>query len=57
MAVWIWILSLVFALLLGWLARRRGADPVFWGALGFFFGPLALPFLLLSRRRPGRREC
>ncbi len=53
MAVWIWVLSLLFALLTGWIARRRGANPVFWGALGFFLGPLALPFVLLGRpRRP-----
>ena len=47
----IWLLSVAFAALLAWLAARRDANPVFWGGLGFFFGPLPLPFLLLARRR------
>jgi len=49
---WLWLVSLAVGLLVGFLARRRGRDPVRWGALGFFFGPLVLPFLcLVSRRR------
>ena len=36
------------------IAKRRGGNPVFWGAMGLLFGPLALPFALLAR--PKRRE-
>jgi hypothetical protein len=48
---WLWLASLVMGLAVGFLAHRRGRDPVRWGALGFFFGPLVLPFLCLVVRR------
>ena len=32
-----------------YIARKRGAEPVFWGVMGFLFGPLAIPFAFLSR--------
>lgn len=52
---WIWIVSMAFAALLAWGAARRGRNPALWGGLGFFFGPLPLPFLLLEPvRRTGR---
>lgn len=44
---WLWAAAVVFGAVAVLMARRLGADPVLWGALGFFFGPLALPFLLL----------
>lgn len=53
---WLWAGAVVFAGVAVWMARRLGVDPVLWGALGFFFGPVALPFLLLAglwRRRRG----
>jgi hypothetical protein len=50
---WLWAAAAGFAVLTAWLARRRGADPVRWGALGFFFGPLPLPLLLWRHRRRG----
>ena len=28
-------------------AQKKGHPPVFWGVMGFLFGPLALPFVLL----------
>jgi hypothetical protein len=31
------------------LAKRRGANPVFWGVMGALFGPLAIPFVFLAR--------
>lgn len=33
------------------IAKRRGANPVLWGVMGFLFGPLALPFVLFSGRK------
>lgn len=53
---WLWAGAVVFAVVAAWMARRLGLHPVFWGALGFFFGPVVLPFLLLVgywRRRRG----
>lgn len=32
-----------------YIAKARGADAVFWGFMAFLFGPLALPFVFLSR--------
>ena len=34
-----------------YIAKARGADAVFWGFMAFLFGPLALPFVFLSRPR------
>ena len=31
------------------LARRRDANPVFWGVMGVVFGPFAFPFVFLAR--------
>lgn len=31
------------------LAKSRGANPVLWVVLGFVFGPLAIPFIFLSK--------
>lgn len=42
---------LLFVYLAQILARKKGLDPVFWGLMGGFFGPLALPFVLLAKPR------
>ena len=49
------IVSLGFAWLLAYIARRRGVSPVFWGVMGFAFGPLALPFVFLFRKKRARK--
>ncbi|MFB6259408.1 MAG: hypothetical protein ABEK42_01625, partial [Thiohalorhabdaceae bacterium] len=52
----LWAAAVLFALIAALMARRLKGDPGLWGALGFFFGPLPLPFLLLVgfwRRRRG----
>ena len=33
------------------LARRKGLNPVLWGVMAGVFGPLVLPFLLLTKSR------
>jgi hypothetical protein len=33
------------------VAVKRRADARFWGFMGLFFGPLALPFLLFAKPR------
>jgi len=35
------------------IAKWRGGNPVFWGAMGLLFGPFAIPFAFLARpKRP-----
>lgn len=34
------------------IAKNRGRKPVFWGVMGAVFGPLAIPFALMSGRNP-----
>lgn len=34
------------------IARRRGSKPAFWAAMAALFGPLAIPFALMSKRKP-----
>jgi hypothetical protein len=36
------------------VAGRRGANPVFWGIMGFLFGPFALPFVFLTGKKSRR---
>ena len=31
------------------IARDRGADPRFWGWMGLFLGPVALPLLCFAK--------
>ena len=32
-----------------YIAKKRGAKPVFWGLMGGIFGPLAIPFAFTSK--------
>ena len=32
-----------------YVAKSRGANPVFWGVMGVIFGPLAIPFAFLAK--------
>jgi hypothetical protein len=35
------------------IARSRGGNGVYWGIMGFLFGPLAIPFAFLAKpKRP-----
>jgi len=34
-----------------YLAKKRGANPVFWGVMGALFGPLAIPFVFMSKSK------
>lgn len=33
-----------------YLAKSRGANPVFWGVMGIVFGPLAIPFVYFAKK-------
>ncbi len=55
MALSIMVLSIILGLMLTsafichYVAKHRQSNPVFWGAMGFTFGPLAIPFVFLSK--------
>jgi len=48
-------LMIISAVICHNVAKRRKANHVLWGAMGFNFGPLAIPFVFLSRARPNTR--
>ena len=50
------LVSIGFAVLLHRMAEHRHQNPVVWAALGFAFGPLAIPFLYLIRKRKPENE-
>lgn len=31
------------------IAKKRGSNPIFWAVMGGIFGPLAIPFVFLSK--------
>jgi hypothetical protein len=50
----IYLLSIVIC---HFLARHRGASPVFRGVMGAIFGPFAIPFVFMARNGvPGRDQ-
>jgi hypothetical protein len=46
--IYLFLFYLLFAIILYFVAKKKGREPLFWAGLGFFFGPLALLFLLFS---------
>jgi RsiW-degrading membrane proteinase PrsW (M82 family) len=44
------VISLCFAGLLYYIARRKGSNKTFWAVMGFFFGPFAIPFMFFSKK-------
>lgn len=50
----IMLVSTVFiasAILLWFIADKRGANTFLWAFMGAFFGPLAIPFVFLTKNR------
>jgi hypothetical protein len=45
------VIPLISAVAARQLAARRGRNTAFWAAMGLFFGPFALPLLVLARKR------
>lgn len=43
-------IALICGVICHTIAKRRGAAPMFWGAMGVIFGPLAIPLVFLSRK-------
>jgi len=44
------IISFCFAVLLYFMASKRGANRSFWAIMGFFFGPFAIPFMFFAKK-------
>ena len=45
----IFMVFIVSAVICHFVAKNRGANPVFWGVMGAVCGPLAIPFVFLSK--------
>ena len=43
------IISISCAFLLWYIADKRGANTRFWAIMGAVFGPLAIPFIFLTK--------
>ena len=48
------IVSVASIMICPFLAKKRGANPVFWGVMGALFGPLAIPFVFLAKTESPR---
>jgi SAM-dependent methyltransferase len=53
-AVAISIVCVISAIILWNLAEKRGANTLFWAIMGAVFGPLAIPFVFLTKKIPAR---
>ncbi len=55
------IICIACAFLLWHIADRRGANTKFWAIMGAFFGPLAIPFVFLTKKKHqrlfGQKNC
>ena len=52
------ILILTFipsAIFCHYVAKKRKANAIFWGVMGAIFGPLAIPFVFMSKPLKGKR--
>jgi len=50
------LISVFFGVLLYYLAGRKGLNKQFWIIMGLFFGPFALPFIFLGKRKEQNGE-
>ena len=51
MYIAIFVLTFIIsAVICHFVAKSKGKRPVFWGVMGGVFGPLAIPFVFLSRK-------
>ena len=53
------IISMVFiscAILLWFIADKRGANTFFWAFMGAFFGPIAIPFVFFTKKNPSQAK-
>ena len=43
------LLTVVSVVACHMIAKSRGGDAVFWGVMGFLFGPFAIPFAFRAK--------
>lgn len=46
------ILAIACVVLCHYIAKKRGANPVFWSVMGALFGPFAIPFIFFAKTKP-----
>lgn len=56
MAIIIFLVWLISAYVCSSMARNKGHDPLTWGLIGFFVGPLAILFIAIASEREERNE-
>jgi len=50
------LLMISSALICHIIANKRHANTVFWGVMGFAFGPFAIPFVFMSKPFRGHND-
>ena len=45
------LIALICMVVCHTVAKKRGANTVFWAIMGAFFGPLAIPFSFLPKTK------
>ena len=53
-AVVLSVICISCAYLLWVIADKRGANRLFWAIMGAVFGPLAIPFVFLSKKKSSK---
>jgi hypothetical protein len=48
------IIPLGCAVLLWFMAEKRGLNTLFWAIMGAVLGPFAIPFIFLAKKRPSK---
>jgi hypothetical protein len=48
------IVTISCAFLLWFIADKRGTNTVFWAIMGAVFGPLAIPFIFLTKDKSAK---
>jgi hypothetical protein len=50
------IICIACAVFLWHMADRRGANTLFWAIMGAIFGPLAIPFIFLTKNKSNEED-
>ena len=50
------LVAVLCAIICHTIAKKRGANPVFWGVMGAVFGPFAIPFVYFARTKSGNER-
>lgn len=50
------IIPIGCAVLLWFMADKRGLNTLHWAIMGAVFGPFAIPFIFLAKKKPSKRQ-